>query len=511
VLISSASHVAAVGAAEYAADFVRASGQLRGAYAGSVSVLHGISFLLGGTGNTAAIRAIAEVELWIKLTSTGTDTVSATRAIFMESLTTNTDTHDTQIILRFPASQTNGEKCTFVSSGLGNLKTAADPISEEFENYLLTSLVDELNSLFPVGLDTDFICDRHIDIEVFDESHMDRTALVLIGASHLRSIGKFFDQEAWRVYDLTTPGWRITNDAVREKIAQVNDLASEMDLKDAVCVLQLYDNSVYLVGGPGGVRHLPVRDSAGRYHVDGRLLVADKAGIKDLTATLAPLIQELGGSKKLFLTPLARYWLSPYCADTDHVSNYREKNYLPKLNMAISSLRDYIRDSLYTRCIQNYQVLCPNKMVGLGPRQADISDTEAKEFAELWGDNPVHPSQAAYRKMASDLAADLMDQEARYTNPVRIGEQASAKRLKTDDSLNRASWVNGCPAALPRRDSANRRPRGGFYRRSTSYARPARGGSTPHGRYSLRGRGYAPSTGWPTRRGRARGIRRGSW
>jgi hypothetical protein len=124
----------------------------------------------------------------------------------MESLTTNTDAHDTQIILRLPTSQTNGEKCTFVSSGLGNLKTAADPISEEFENYLLTSLVDELNNLFPVGLDTDFICDRHIDLEVFDESHMDRTALVLIGASHLRNIGKFFDQEAWRVFDLTTPG-----------------------------------------------------------------------------------------------------------------------------------------------------------------------------------------------------------------------------------------------------------------------------------------------------------------
>ncbi len=196
---------------------------------------------------------------------------------------------------------------------------------------------------------------------------------------------------------------------MREKIAQVNDLASEIDLKEAVCVLQLYDNSVYLVGGPGGVRHLPVRDSAGRYHVDGRLLIADKAGIKDVTATLAPLLQELGGSKKLFLTPLARYWLSPCCADTDHVSNYREKNYLPKLNMAISGLRDYIRDSLFIRRIQIYRVLCPIKMVGLGPRQADISDSEAKEFAELWGDNPVHPSPAAYRKMANDLETDLMD------------------------------------------------------------------------------------------------------
>ncbi len=279
-----------------------------------------------------------------------------------------------------------------------------------------------------MGLDTEFICERHIDLEVFDESHMDRTALVLIGASHLRSIGKFFDQEAWKVFDLTTPGWRISNDAVREKIAQVKDLASETDLKDAVCLLQLYDNSIYLVGGAGGVRHLPVRDSAGLYHVDGRLLVADKAGVKELTATLAPLIQELGGCKKLFLTPQARYWLSPCCEDSDHVSNYREKNYLPKLNMAISGLRDYIRDSLYIHRIQNYRVLCPNKMIGLGPRQADISDSEAKEFAELWGGDPVHPSASAYRKIASHLDADLMDKEARYTNPVKTGEHVSAKQ-----------------------------------------------------------------------------------
>ncbi len=160
----------------------------------------------------------------------------------------------------------------------------------------------------------------------------------MIGASHLRNIGRFIDQEAWKVFDLTTPGWRITNDAMQKKIAQVNDLASDIELKDAVCILQLFDNSIYMVGGPGGVRHLPVRDSAGLCHVDGPLLVADKAGIKDLTAKLAPLLQELGGCKKVVLTPLARYLLSPCCDNEDHVSNYREKNYLPKLNMAVSGL-----------------------------------------------------------------------------------------------------------------------------------------------------------------------------
>ncbi len=302
---------------------------------------------------------------------------------------------------------------------------------------------------------------------------------------------------------------------MQNKIAQVKNLASEIDLKDAVCILQLFDNSIYMVGGPGGVRHLPARDSAGTYHVDGPLLVADKAGIKDLIAKLAPLLCELGGCKKLFLTPLARYWLSPCCDNVDHVSNYREKNYLPKLNMAISGLRDYIRDALYIRRISNYRVLCPNKMIGLGPRSADISDMEAKEFAELWGDNPVHPSLAASRKMATDLVNDLLDQDARYTNPTRHGASVPAKRQRTDDSLNRAAWVSGCPAALPRRDSqpgrGNQRPRGSNYRGSSGYAWPERGGSTHHGHTSLRGRGHAPSTGWSIRGGRGRRMRRGSW
>ncbi len=40
VLMSWASHATAVGTADYAADFVRASGALRGAFAGAVTVLH---------------------------------------------------------------------------------------------------------------------------------------------------------------------------------------------------------------------------------------------------------------------------------------------------------------------------------------------------------------------------------------------------------------------------------------------------------------------------------------
>jgi hypothetical protein len=56
-----------------------------------------------------------------------------------------------------------------------------------------------------------------MDSNVFDENMMDRTAIIHIGASHLRNIGRFFTQEDWRTFDLTTPGWRISENNLRRK------------------------------------------------------------------------------------------------------------------------------------------------------------------------------------------------------------------------------------------------------------------------------------------------------
>ncbi len=489
VLMSSASH---------AADYVRALGALTGAFAGSLTVLHGIPFLLGGTENMAALRAIAEIGHWIRLTSQGTDTISATRAIFADSLIGNSEHHEQQCILRLPSSQTCTDKCTFISTGFGNVKTAAKLISEDFEKYLLSSLIEELNHLFPMNLATDFICDRYTESDVFDENMMDRTALILIGASHLRNIGRFISQEDWRIFDLTAPGWRISENNVKEKIEELINVASEVTIKTAVCIMQLYDNSIYIVGGPGGVRHLPARNSSGKYHIDGPLIVADKAGVKDLRAKLMPLIKELGDSKKVFLAPLASYWLSPCCDDPSHLVNYREQGYLPKLNSAISALQDCIRDSLYTRRVPNYRVLCPNKLIGLGPRSSGISNSEAKEHVDRWGGNPVHPSAAAYRKMADDIISeDLCNAEARYTNPAKTTVMPDLKRPRVNFSLQRDEWVSGCPAALLRRDSVA--------------SVRARGKPPSRGYKAVRGGGLKRGRSWLTRGFRGTRGRGGRW
>jgi hypothetical protein len=79
-----------------------------------------------------------------------------------------------------------------------------------------------------------------------------RTDLILIGASHLGNIARHVNQERWNVVNLTRPGWRVTSDNVKDLVAEVTSMAASMNIDNATVILQLLDNSVYMVRGPGG-------------------------------------------------------------------------------------------------------------------------------------------------------------------------------------------------------------------------------------------------------------------
>jgi hypothetical protein len=144
-----------------------------------------------------------------------------------------------------------------------------------------------------------------------------------------------------------------------------------LQLNECTVILQLYDNSVYQVVGPGGVRHLPTPDKQGRYHIEGTLQVADKTAIK-----------ALGQARKAFLAPLMRYWIRPCCDNVNHHLNYSSPTYLPTLGASVFCLRDNIRDALYTRRTGNFRVVCANKLMGIGPH---LSDQAASDISRLWG------------------------------------------------------------------------------------------------------------------------------
>jgi hypothetical protein len=382
-------------------------------------------------------------------------------------------------IFRLPVSLHKLELGTFTSVGFSNL-TAAAPISEESEQELVLCLIKELNDLFATGLSTEPIVDRFLDDEVFDNDPVTKKQLLLIGSSHLRRITEHLDTEKWDLHELCSGGFRISDYSVAELTAKVDTLKKSDLLKDCTAIIQLYDNSVYQVGGPGGTRHLPVSDTRGHYHIDGPLLVADKAGVQDLTSQLTPLIKTLAGIRKIFLTPLARYWLKPCCGDEGHHVNFHASGYLPALGSNIFRLRDYIRDALYTKRTANFRVLCPNRMLGIG---AHLSDEDAQRIGGLWGPDPVHPSQDAYKILATSIEDDLLCSKERYTNPPKEAPGNVKKKPRIDLAETRQEWVAGCSATLPRKDTIS-----GGGRRDSSVS-SGRGRSFNRDRGGGRGRG----------------------
>ncbi len=206
---------------------------------------------------------------------------------------------------------------------------------------------------------------------------------------------------------------------------------------------------------------MPCKDRRGTYLIDGSLVVADKPTVRELVSTATPLQKHLGAARKLFLTPLARYWVAPCCGDSLHLNNYRLPGYLPRLGDAIHALRDSIRDTLFTKRIDNFRVPCPNRMIGVGQRRGVPSDKEAAASAALWGTDPVHPTGAAYRMMADLIEKDLSNADARYTNPPKTA--SNGKQPCPDLSRERAEWIRGCSAVTARRDllpPPNKRGRG---------------------------------------------------
>jgi hypothetical protein len=446
-----ASSMAMNGTADYAREFVKANIRLRETFSGGVRVVHGVPFLIGGTNNTAAIRTMAEINQWVASKSGLNQDITATRTLWDALIRTRTQGTECTHVLRLPISQLKLEMGTYSSGGFSNL-TAAAPLNEENERSLVLSLIKDLNEIYATGLCENPVVDRFLEDDVFLSKVQLRHRLIFLGSSHLKRIAGTLDTDRFKVVDLCRPGFRIMESNVKDLAVKLESELTGVEMDSCTIIVQLFDNTVYQVGGPGGVRYLPKADQYGQFHVTGSLQIADKVAVKDMVGILSPVIKSMGQARKIFLTPLARYWLKPCCSDPEHHINYSAPNYLPTLSSNIFRLREHIRDALFMRRTSNFRVLCPNRMLGLGP---PLEDEKAQEISAQWGSDAVHPLPVAFEIMATALENDVADLGARYINPPKTHGGPPTKKQRIDHSKLRQGWVDGCSAALPRRDTSS--------------------------------------------------------
>jgi hypothetical protein len=87
-----------------------------------------------------------------------------------------------------------------------------------------------------------------------------RPRLILIGASPLHWLEKkkHLHADKWNVVDLTVPGWRVSSTNVTDAVRDSTDLMTDGSKENTILVVQLLDNSSFLIKNVSGESHLPV-------------------------------------------------------------------------------------------------------------------------------------------------------------------------------------------------------------------------------------------------------------
>jgi hypothetical protein len=209
---------------------------------------------------------------------------------------------------------------TYTSRGYSNL-TAAAPLNEENERSLVLSLIHDLNEIYATGLCEQPVVDHFMVDDVYLADEPPKHRLILLSSSHLNRIAEHVDQDKYDIVNLCKPGFRITDSSVADLVRKLDAEMQGSGTENCTVVLQLFDNSVYQVGWPGGVRYLPEIDQYGHYHITGSLQIADKGAVKEMVGLLATLFKVIGQLRKLVLTPLAHYWLKLCCENPEHHTN----------------------------------------------------------------------------------------------------------------------------------------------------------------------------------------------
>ncbi len=231
-----------------------------------------------------------------------------------------------RFLLKMPQNLHSYEKQICVCEGFGDQVSLCQPIEEEEEYELVNTMIDELNSKCGLKLSHKFSLHRpRLTSEPEREDVTDDVIekVIMMGGSHSSRLNDELDETCLDVTDISVRGWKLTDEAVEEKVKELKDIVATCDEKRTTVVYQLFDKVSYMVKKPDGTHSLPQKGWDGRYHVEGKLYIVGRDEIKKMVSTSIPLLQAGGQCRKVILTPAGRFRYTPCCTTVGHVSNIR--------------------------------------------------------------------------------------------------------------------------------------------------------------------------------------------
>ena len=413
VILSSATHLSDVGTAGYAEDLVRAARHLHSTFQGKICVRLGCPLLLNGTNDPALIRSVFEISSWIDSVRNKEegfpDSVFKLVLLSLRNLGSGGSQPPYRLKLRLPVSLQTFEKQTWASDGWVDIPNAIKPMDKQTEKQIIEALVAELNLKFPVHLDPSPETEPQPG-QAMEESKKE-LLVIAIGASHAARLAEALGGAGYRVERVITPSWRPTAAEMKKAAEDLSAVTSSYAAFEIVLIFQHLDCAAFYAQSEDGVLQPATRDSAGKYHIIGELQLAPRESFLSFLKTCLPLLRAGGSLPKLLLSPLPRYWLQSCCPDNRHITNKEDPDFEDTVFSGVDKLRRICKDFVHLNNISNTHVYNTFQLLGDKKGSRSTGATLREEVSELWGTDPVHPSEACYNKIAYEVTQMLSSEK----------------------------------------------------------------------------------------------------
>ena len=471
ILIGSVSHLADVGTAQYALDWVRSRQWLLERYGtDNVVVLPVAPVPIDGIEGASVIRSQLEITHWFaSMDSTeallGKKSMQHFANLHLGKKAQGVDMNERQC-LRLPVSLDSRGSSTFVSEGWGSRPDGVPPLPRAAEQALVLPLLADLNQSFGLALDENPSFER--SLAALHELMQTRAAelnYLVIGGSHadrladaLCALSPFVERE-------TTGGWRASKSSVAELVERLTLSALEPD----VVVVQCLDNNTFFCQEEDGSLMLPKKGGDNIYHVVGELKVANTEQTRNLAKLITPVVKLYPEAVKIWVSALPRYTVVPCCEEETHLVG-RGKEMAGRITGELAGMKRTLRSTFYTEKAGPVRFLDPAEIAGYD---------DPKMYTDT-----VHLRESWYMLLAAkvkDLAAGSAQQQE-----AEVAEDGGRKRKWSggSDPPGRAVRLGATGGSFLPRGSA-RGGEGGRLGRS----RGSRGGGR-------RGTGYGSNRGW---------------
>jgi hypothetical protein len=390
--------------------------------------------------------------LWLKkIKETKTIFLEKSFGLMLDALSTNDIPHGVgeRRKMSLPDSLFGNMSTIWESPG-GTRRDGVPPVSADDEAKIVMCIVQELSEKFSLELSLSPALSR-----TEGEQGQIKTLYVIVGQSHGRRVGEALLNRGEEVINIP-----IKTGEFSTANSKIEAICLEHKGKNIVFVFVVLDNLAYYGQKDDSSVHSSFSDKKGKFHVEGRLVLATKTLLHQHVKELAKTMLYCGSSQKYLLGPFPRYLLDRCCDNNKHITNLDDDDYISYL---IGSCRDTsraVRELCFTCGVRKVRILNPLVMMVGDVECVDELDREA--LAMLWGDDPVHPYTSAYDNIAEYLSESVAAEK-------KPAEQKMEKRPPSKSRpVNRASWINsdtggviyaprGARGSWPR-SRGNRRP-----------------------------------------------------